>query len=201
VHADWRTNCPNPQRLALLSTLITRTVGARAVDHMLSKALTWHPLTLPCTHARSDGARRVDLDTLPEEEEAAGATALSSVLTRAAADGHDAFLEGDVPRAVYRAAVGQFPHDTKFHLELIELVSLFPSMAPLINEAYDALGNDAVAVAARCARPVRDLARGSEQGQHAVTSAVVAAIEKFERALAADGGGGRVADSGEWSAS
>ena len=162
---------------------------------------SWLPHTATSTHshlhlsanapvfARSDDSRRVDLDALPEEEDAAGVSALSSVLAPAAAAGHDAFLEGEVPRAVFRAAVAQFPHDTKFHLELIELVSLFPSMAALIDEAYEKLGDDAVAVAARCARPVRDLAHGGDLGPRAVSSAAVAAIQNFERALAADGEG------------
>jgi hypothetical protein len=98
----------------------------------------------------AEGRGGVDLDALPEE----GA---SKPAGSGASAGVDRFLEGEVPREVYKAAVDHFPDDTPYHIELIRIISLFDRMERLVDDAYAELGDSAAAVAARCIRPAQTL--------------------------------------------
>jgi len=115
----------------------------------------------------------VDLDTLPEEaaREAAGVGPKG-----------DAFLEGEVPRAVYGAAVEAFPDDTPFHLSLIAVLRIFPRTGRLVDEAYAGLGDGPAAVVARCLRPAAEMA--ADGPDVAIEEATNDVIANFEAAMA-----------------
>eukprot|EP00038_Savillea_parva_P021034 m.33145 g.33145 ORF g.33145 m.33145 type:complete len:709 (+) comp4980_c0_seq1:303-2429(+) len=129
------------------------------------------------------GSGKVELEPLAEERaaEAADDGQDSGVPT-----GMDAFLEGQVPREVYRAAVAKFPTDICFHVDLIGIMMLFPDTARLVDEAYRELGDTPAAVAARCLRPARALSSNNVNtptDEVTVSAAAHAVVDMFSEAL------------------
>lgn len=125
-------------------------------------------------------SRGVKLGTLAEEENVVKESDQGKAAV--AASGMDRFLEGDVVREVYKAAVAQFPDDVDFQVSLIDVIRIFSRMRHLVNEAYANLGDSAVAVAARCVRPARDF-EAVDGASGAAGAAVAAVVSNFSSAL------------------
>eukprot|EP00041_Stephanoeca_diplocostata_P031212 m.967474 g.967474 ORF g.967474 m.967474 type:complete len:706 (-) comp23913_c0_seq25:4521-6638(-) len=133
-----------------------------------------------------DGAQGVDLDRLPDEDDGSSETP-SGVGSVPQQDGDvDQFLAGAIPRAIIREVQRQFPTDVDFHMELIPVLRLFDDTADLCEEVYAGLGTSGAALAARCMRPLHDVAAadgtdGAPKEQIDVRLQTV--VEKFEHAI------------------
>jgi hypothetical protein len=121
----------------------------------------------------------VQLDKLPEEQEAEDAAAAATAPVM------DPFLRGDIPRAVFNAARKETTNNVTFALELVEVFRSFPRTRGLRDDAYAGLGDGPVAVAARCKRGIEDV--GPDESLDSVderAAAFAECVEAFRTALA-----------------